>query len=238
MTNLGKNGKKKRGGTKKPKVSEQESSSGETPPPYYERTWVYPLFALHNLHKYVCACIFPCIPMNSVRHMIDDSFHWNLHNNDVQTAGGAAVSVCVDIPCIAGAMVFNHHFDRTVGRLLSCRSSNSCLCCGLMGEEDDNEDEEEEEEEGGWWSHWQNYAQEKMSKTMALAACIVYPLLICPLSCLLRRQTLNKLEIHNESTAESIEVSCCLWPCSLVQMEDELRGDEYNSQRLSQGIFP
>ena len=209
-----------------------------------------PLFECRNLHRYICACIFPCVPMNTIRRRLaessDNYVHEGHNNGDVETTAAAIGSlVCVDAPCLAGAMVFNRHAQHWLRdfsrKLVGC-------CCGPhddVEDEDDDEDEDENDEgwernnenEGVWKKRWQSLVHSKVARAMSVAACVIYPMLICPTTCYLRSRAIERAEVDTESSCATAEISCCCWPCALVQVEDELHGDAYQARGLRRSLI-
>ena len=164
------------------------------------RTWIFPLFECRNLHKYACALFFPCVPMNTVRHLLQREYG---ASDFESTAAAAAAVTLVDAPCLAGAMALNRH----VGRFLW----------------DSEEDVEEAEED-------------TMSKIGAAMACMVYPLLVCPTTCWLRRRVVHEAGVEDESLWKTGQIAMCCWPCGLVQMEDEMQGEAHTSKGMKRSL--
>ena len=187
-------------------------------------TWRFSLFQCHNRHRYLCACVCPCVPINTVRRLIweQDSSDSNM---DVESSAAAVGSVVfADAPCLVGAMVFNHRLENWIR---SCGSKGDNECCGSRGDDD---------EPASQWQEWQAYAHDHLSDHMAALACLVYPAIVCPTTWALRRYAVDRKDIDNEGCLKSAEIACCCGPCALVQMEDELEGDDYIGKGLRRSL--
>lgn len=140
-----------------------------------QKTWLHALFECRNLHKYACAIVFPCVPMNTVRRLLNKEHE----NSDVESSAAAVISVA---PIVVGAMSFNQSSD---------------------DEPDD-----------------------KMNPMLMTIACLLYPCLVCPTTCILRSYAIERTSIV-EPCQKTALISALCWPCALVQIEDELHGAEY-----------
>ena len=157
-------------------------------PHKHHKTWLHPLFECRNLHKYVCAMVFPCVPMNTVRRLIMKEHD----NSDVESSAAAVISVA---PLLVGAMSFNQEIEQGLQH----------FCHGDDGEYDD----------------------EMENSTLARCACLIYPLLICPTTCVLRSYAIDRVKIQGEPCYTTALLSTLCWPCVLVQTEDELQGEAH-----------
>jgi hypothetical protein len=179
-------------------------------PPH--RTWMFPLFECRNLHQYLCAMVFPCVPMNTVRRLLQRQY--SEENHDFETVSAGVLS---SIPCALAAMSFN-------------RQVAERLLWGVN----------KEEEEGYLWNmeeaHEEAEAEVKRGRLKVAAACVLYPLLVCPMTCWLRRRVIQEAEIDSESLWQSGQVALCCGPCALVQMEDELQGDTYEARGMQHSL--
>lgn len=151
-----------------------------------QKTWLHSLFECRNLHKYACAMVFPCVPMNTVRRLLNKEHE----NNDVESSAAAVISAA---PLVVGAMSFNQSFEQ-----------QAALCC--HGSDED--------------------AEEELNPMLKTAACLIYPCLICPTTCILRSYAIDHVKIV-ESCPQTTLISMLCWPCALVQIEDELHGQGY-----------
>ena len=189
---------------------------------HQDKDWMDPLFTFHYLHKYVCACIFPCLSINSVRHMVYDK---PTGGDDVEMASATVASVCIDAPCLAGTMALNQYAEEFL--------QQNCGLCTVRS----NNDNDEEEINGTiqhMWREGKEYAGNSMNKYIAPLACLVYPFFVCPSTYLLRRAAMFRLKINQEGTLRTIQIAACCWPCALVQMEEELKGSGYDSRLMHQ----
>jgi hypothetical protein len=163
--------------------------------------------------------------MNTVHRLLEDDYH----AGDVESSAGAVGSaVLLDAPCLAGAMVFNQQVEQKLKRL-------------FYGEEEDHRHKQmfsdiyvcsDREEDNSW----QAMVNSRMSTVWACLACMVYPSLICPTTCWLRRRAVAKADIRTETCADTAQVVACCWPCALVQMEEELQGDAHEFKKMQRSL--
>ena len=60
----------------------------------------------------------------------------------------------------------------------------------------------------------------RMPLCFSLLLCGLYPLLVCPMTCVLRRAVVHQRKIHESALHTCLATACCL-PCSLAQMANE-----------------
>ena len=174
-----------------------------------KRSWMFPLFECRSLHKYVCAIVFPCVPMNTVRRLLQRQYSQD--NHDIETVSAGVLS---SIPCVLGLMSVNRHMVEA-------------FFAPLIGSKQDTNAD-------AWWDAKEEEEAEcdNGQRLKVAAACALYPLLVCPTVCWMRRRVIHEAEIESESLWHSGQVALCCWPCALVQMEDELQGDSYEARGM------
>ena len=62
----------------------------------------------------------------------------------------------------------------------------------------------------------------RMPLCFSLLLCSLYPLALCPMACILRSAIAQRSEIHESSFHTCVVTFCCL-PCSMAQMENQVR---------------
>jgi hypothetical protein len=146
--------------------------------------------------------------MNTVRRLLQRQYSQD--NHDIETVSAGVLS---SIPCVLGLMSVNRHMvEAFFAPLMPHRYSSTDAWY---------QEEDEDEEECG---HGE--------RLKVVAACALYPLLVCPTVCWMRRRVIHEAEIESESLWHSGQVALCCWPCALVQMEDELQGDSYEARGM------
>jgi hypothetical protein len=152
--------------------------------------------------------------MNQVWRQLDADP--NTNGTDVETGAAAVGSICcTDVPCMAGVMAFNEQFVEREGALCSC----------WKGENDDEEPRQR------LWADVRSVAHEHVCQRIGWLGCLIYPLMIYPMNFYLRRKAIDELG-YGEGVLQSAQIVCCAWPCSLVQLEDELKGHEFETTRI------
>ena len=62
----------------------------------------------------------------------------------------------------------------------------------------------------------------RMPLCFSLMLCALYPLFLCPMACIMRSAIAQRKHIHESSFHTCVVTACCL-PCSMAQMENEVR---------------
>jgi hypothetical protein len=193
--------------------------------------WTKPMFALHDTGNYCCAAIFPCIVINDIgRSLLKVEGH-----NDVHSCAACFLSGFFDIPCMFGAV-----------------NAQRWIKINYFDNPENNTNEEEIGDEWNpedsycgpdWWPlDWCRFYTLGACETCCGAICIgpnvhcgrfpllfscmlgcIYPICICPMACAVRLLAVERLNIKSESEVSSCVKTVLCAPCSLTQIQEELK---------------
>ena len=188
--------------------------------------WSKPLLSFQDTGDYACTAVCPCVVMGNVGRMLTDMEG----HSDTCTAATAGISLIVDIPC-----VFFLKSSRD-------RIQETYYSDGTQKHEESDEWDPSQSSYDWWPFDWCKFYTCAALENCCSQVCIgpnvksgsfpmaftcmaasIYPLCVCPLSFLLRRFTMDRLNIDSESLITTCTVSACCTPCSLVQMREELQ---------------
>jgi len=181
------------------------------------------------------ACLCPCVEINEIAQLL---IMQNSPNSDMSCCISSIASVLLDIPILFGLQITKKKyidpflFENTdlaeddeyvfdienqnenmvplnwcaFYSLAACENCCSTICCGPK------------------------VSQANFPPIFAICLLTLYPLFICPLSCILRQAAKQKLFIQSESLFGTLIRSSFCIPCSLIQVRKTL---EVNSNSKS-----
>lgn len=202
------------------------------------RKWQKSIFTLHDTGSYVCAAACPCVIMHDITRMLANIEE----HSDSRTCAAACISGMVDIPCL---FCIGNSRERFVNRFFNNGENYEVEDSRMREEEEWNP----ENSSFDWWpGDWCRFYTMAAFESCCGWLCIgpnvsganfplifscmagcIYPLCVCPISCCLRRLTLNRLQIRDEGMLHTCAVSTMCTPCSLVQMQEELQASSSSS---------
>lgn len=193
--------------------------------------WSTPTLSITtNYFDLLRACICPCVEINDIAHLLVFNPKHPNANHDISCCAATLTSIIIDIPILFGLQITKSKY---IDKFLFPNED----------EDDYDQDSFEPDYENvdsipfSWCAFYSMAAFENCCATLccgpkishtnfppifALCLLAIYPLCICPLSCILRQGAKEKLGINTESIVGTLIRSSICIPCSLVQIRKSL----------------